>query len=71
MNDCASHPAGSSRIMSGALAYLAQHMERACPRSAYLAALLLNRIADDTGNAAHLRHPAKLLADLIESGDKA
>ena len=42
--------------MSGALAYLAQHMESACPRSAYLAALLLNRIADDTGNDAHLRH---------------
>ena len=71
MNDCASHPPGSSRIMSGALAYLAQHMESACPRSAYLAALLLNRIADDTGNDAHLRHHAKLLADLIESGDKA
>ena len=71
MNDCASHPAGSSRIMSGALAYLAQHMESACPRSAYLAALLLNRIADDTDNDAHLRHHAKLLAELIESGETA
>lgn len=68
MNECSSPPAESSRIMSGALAYLALHMESACPRSAYLASLLLNRIASDTDNDTQLRHQAQVLADLIETG---
>lgn len=55
--------------MRGALAYLALHMESACPRSAYLAALLLNRIAGDADNVTQLRYQAQILADLIETGD--
>lgn len=69
MNDCSSDSVGPSRIMSGALAYLALHMESACPRSAYHAALLLNRIASDAGNDTQLRYRAQILADLIETGD--
>lgn len=69
MNDCSSDSVRPSRIMSGALAYLALHMESACPRSAYHAALLLNRIASDAGNDTLLRYRAQILADLIKTGD--
>lgn len=58
----------TNRILSGALAYLALHMESACPRSAYLASLLLQRIADDPDNDAQLRHQAHLLAETIDAG---
>lgn len=69
MNDCSSDSVGPSRIMSGALAYLALHMASACPRSAYLAALLLNRIASDADNDSQLRYQAQIVADLIEAED--
>ncbi|MDR2113106.1 MAG: hypothetical protein LBQ62_08425 [Candidatus Accumulibacter sp.] len=66
MNDCSPLTRASSRNMCGALAYLAMHMENACPRSACLAALLLNRVASDSDNDAQLRLQAQVLADLIE-----
>lgn len=65
----ASTPADSSRIVSGALAYLALHLEGACPRSAYLATLLLNRIACDPAYDSELRRQSRLLAELIDMGE--
>lgn len=58
-------PGNSHRILTGALAYLALHMEGGCPRSAYLASLLLNRIADDPENDTQLRCEAQRLAETI------
>ena len=69
MNDCPTHTTASSWIISGALAYLSIHLDSACPRSAYLAALLLGRIADDPENDAELRAQARHLADIIEAGN--
>ena len=69
MNDCPTHATASSRIMSGALAYLSMHLDSACPRSAYLAALLLGRIADDPESDAELREQARRLADIIEAAN--
>ncbi|MFT3960533.1 hypothetical protein [Propionivibrio sp.] len=67
MTDNAVSPGSTPRILSGALAYLALHMEGdgACPRAAYLASLLLNRIADDPQNDAQLRCEAQRLAETI------
>ena len=62
-------PGNSHRILTGALAYLALHMEGGCPRSAYLASLLLNRIADDPQNDTQLRSEAQRLAETIAAGD--
>lgn len=69
MNDCPTRTTAPSRIISGALAYLSMHLDSARPRSAYLAALLLGRIADDPGNDAELRAQARHLADIIEAGN--
>ena len=69
MNDCPTRTTASSRIISSALAYLSMHLDSACPRSAYLAALLLGRIADDPENDAELRAQARHLADIIEAGN--
>ncbi len=63
-------PHTSSRIISGVMAYLSMHMENSCPRSAYLAALLLNRIADDPENDEQLRLQAQRLAEAIENTEK-
>ena len=67
MNDCPTRTTASSRIISGALAYLSMHLDSACPRSAYLAALLLGRIADDPENDAELRAQAR---SLLRAGDR-
>jgi hypothetical protein len=38
-----------ARMVAGALAHLATHMETGCPRAAYLASMLLARIAAEQG----------------------
>lgn len=67
MDDSCFAPDSSSRIVSGALAYLCIHMESPCPRAAYLASLALNRIAEDPGNDAQLRQQAQKLAEILEN----
>lgn len=55
-----------ARLVAGALAYLAKHMTTGCPRAAELAALLLERVANDPGADAHLREHARELVDILE-----
>ncbi|MBS3934941.1 MAG: hypothetical protein KGZ43_02110 [Sulfuritalea sp.] len=58
-----------ARLVAGALAHLARHMETGCTRSAYLAAMLLEKIANDPEADDHLRRHARELADIIELTD--
>ncbi|MBL8486606.1 MAG: hypothetical protein JNK22_05940 [Rhodocyclaceae bacterium] len=61
-----------ARMVAGALAHLARHMETGCPRAATLAALLLGRIAADPEADGHLRRHAAELVDILEGdGDGA
>lgn len=53
-------------LLAGALAHLAQHMENACPRSAYLAIMLLEQIAENTKADAYLRQHAQQLVEILE-----
>jgi hypothetical protein len=55
-----------ARMIAGALAHLATHMETGCQRAAYLAAMLLDQIACDAGADDHLRTHARALVDLLE-----
>ncbi len=55
-----------AHIVAGALAHLATHMSSACPRSALLAALLLERVASDPEADSHLRRHARELVDILE-----
>lgn len=59
-----------ARMVAGALAHLARHMESGCPRSAYLAAMLLERIASDPEADGHLRRHARELVDILENEDE-
>ncbi len=58
------HP--PARLVAGALAHLARHMTTGCPRAAELAALLLERVAEDADADPHLREHARELVDIIE-----
>ena len=58
------HP--PARLVAGALAHLARHMTTGCPRAAELAALLLERGAEDADADPHLREHARELVDIIE-----
>lgn len=58
-----------ARTVAGALAHLARHMATGCPRSAYLAALLLNNVANDPEADAHLRKHARELVEIIEKDE--
>lgn len=60
------HRQTAVRILAGALAHLAQHMESGCPRSAYLAAMLLEQIALDPSTDSHLRQHARQLIEILE-----
>ena len=53
-------------ILAGVLAHLAQYLENGCPRSAYLAALLLEQIATAPGTDAHLCRYAQHLVETLE-----
>lgn len=55
-----------ARMVAGALAHLARHMETGCQRSAYLAAMLLEQIANDTDADDHLRHHARELVEILD-----
>ena len=55
-----------ARMVAGALAHLAKHMETGCPRSAWLAAMLLENLANDGDADAHLRAHARELVDILE-----
>lgn len=55
-----------ARMVAGALAHLARHMETGCPRSAYLAAMLLERVATDPEADAHLRCHARELVEILD-----
>ncbi len=59
-----------ARMVAGALAHLARHMETGCPRSAHLAALLLERVASDPEADGHLRRHARELVDILEGEDE-
>lgn len=55
-----------ARIVAGALAHLARHMETGCARSAYLAAMLLEQVANDAEADDHLRTHARELVDILD-----
>lgn len=58
-----------ARMVAGALAHLARHMETGCQRSAYLAAMLLEQVANDPEADAHLRRHASELVDILDRDD--
>lgn len=58
-----------ARMVAGALAHLAKHMETGCQRSAYLAAMLLERVAADPEADGHLRAHARELVEILERDD--
>lgn len=58
-----------ARMVAGALAHLARHMETGCPRSAWLAAMLLEQVAGDPEADAHLRNHARELVEILEHDD--
>lgn len=55
-----------ARMVAGALAHLARHMETGCQRSAYLAAMLLERVAADPDADDHLRRHARELVEILD-----
>lgn len=55
-----------ARMVAGALAHLAKHMETGCQRSAYLAAMLLERVASDPEADDHLRRHARELVEILD-----
>mgnify|MGYP004701414241 CR=1 FL=1 len=55
-----------SRMLAGALAHLARHMETGCPRAAYLAAMLLEQVVVDPQADTHLRQHACQLVEILE-----
>lgn len=55
-----------ARMVAGALAHLARHMETGCQRSAYLAAMLLEKVANDAEADDHLRRHARELVEILD-----
>lgn len=55
-----------ARMVAGALAHLARHMETGCPRSSALAAMLLSRLAVDPDAGTQLRQHAMRLAEALD-----
>ncbi|MDP1735145.1 MAG: hypothetical protein Q8L44_12380 [Sulfuritalea sp.] len=60
------HSQQPASTVAGALAHLATHMSTGCPRAAYLAAMLLEQLANDTSADDHLRRHARELVDILE-----
>jgi hypothetical protein len=61
---CAEQP--PARMVAGALAHLARHMETGCPRAGRLADMLLDRVANNQEADAHLRVHAREMVDILE-----
>ncbi len=55
-----------ARMVAGALAHLARHMETGCARAGHLAALLLDQVANDAEADAHLRTHARELVEILQ-----
>lgn len=55
-----------ANMLAGASAHLAQHMENGCPRSSYLAVMLLEQITLDPSADPHLRQHACQLVEILE-----
>lgn len=55
-----------ARMVAGALAHLARHMETGCARAGHLAALLLDQVANDPEADSHLRAHARELVEILE-----
>lgn len=55
-----------ARMVAGALAHLARHMETGCPRAGRLAAMLLDQVANDRETDTHLRTHARELVEILE-----
>ena len=62
----ATHEQPPARMVAGALAHLATHMESGCPRAAYLAAMLLDKVANDSEADDHLRRHARELVEILD-----
>jgi hypothetical protein len=58
-----------ARLLAGALAHLARHMETGCPRASSLAILLLGKVANDPDADTHLRKHARELVEVLERED--
>ena len=55
-----------ARMLAGALAHLAKHMESGCPRAAYLATMLLEQVVANPQTDSHLPHHAQQLVEILE-----
>lgn len=67
MDELTSWPAPQSAgALAGALAHLARHLASDCPRSAYLAAILFDQLADDEGLGEQVRDQARQIVDILE-----
>ena len=55
-----------ANLVAGALAHLGTHMATGCPRAAYLAAMLLEKVANDPAADDHLRRHAGELAEILD-----
>lgn len=53
------------RLISGAIAHLTQYLDDGCYRSAYLATMLLERLADVSSDRV-LSQQARLLVEMLE-----
>lgn len=71
MSDAAIPAQPPARMVAGALAHLARHMETGCPRAGYLAAMLLEQVADDPEADANLRNHARELVEILERDEAA
>ncbi len=69
-NPLMSESQSPARMVAGALAHLARHMETGCPRAAYLAAMLLEQVANDGEADAHLRAHARELVEILERDEQ-
>jgi hypothetical protein len=63
-------PARPACLVAGALAHLATHLGSGCPRAAYLATLLLDKLANDPEVDAHLRRHARELVDILDAAPR-
>ena len=66
MTDFPKHPAPFQRLLSGALAHLAHYLNTGCYRSAYLARMVLEQVAETTDDEDLNREAARLI-DAIDN----